>query len=100
MVEAGRNTGRESHGIMLSNGPGILRTAKLIETIKILIGKSLYVEFAWDICFRHGLTMPIHGKLLRAQRCNHPGKDLKKVLTYITSQIMLHNMKNVWITKR
>ncbi|HOV25856.1 MAG TPA: carbamoyl phosphate synthase small subunit [Pseudobacteroides sp.] len=76
------------HGIMLSNGPGDPKDCKeVIETIKNLIGKKPI----FGICLGHQLTALANnantGKLKYGHRgCNHPVKDLKKDLTYITSQ--------------
>jgi carbamoyl-phosphate synthase small subunit len=75
-------------GIMLSNGPGDPKDCvKEINTIKGLIGKKPI----FGICLGHQLTALANnadtGKLKYGHRgCNHPVKDLKKDLTYITSQ--------------
>ena len=76
------------HGIMLSNGPGDPKDCKeVIETIKSLIGKKPI----FAICLGHQLIALANnadtGKLKYGHRgCNHPVKDIKKDLTYITSQ--------------
>ena len=75
-------------GIMLSNGPGDPKDCNdQINTIKQLIGKKPI----FGICLGHQLTALANNadteKLKYGHRgCNHPVKDLKKDLTYITSQ--------------
>jgi carbamoyl-phosphate synthase small subunit len=75
-------------GIMLSNGPGDPKDCKQqIETLQALLGKKPI----FGICLGHQLTALANGadtgKLKYGHRgCNHPVKDLKKDLTYITSQ--------------
>ena len=75
-------------GIMLSNGPGDPKDCvEAINTIKELMGKKPI----FGICLGHQLTALANGadteKLKYGHRgCNHPVKDLKKDLTYITSQ--------------
>ncbi len=75
-------------GILLSNGPGDPKNCiKEIETIKNLIG----VKPIFGICLGHQLAALASGgdtqKLKYGHRGgNHPVKDLKKDLTYITSQ--------------
>ncbi len=75
-------------GIMLSNGPGDPKDCTHeIETIKALMGKKPI----FGICLGHQLTALANNadteKLKYGHRgCNHPVKDLKKDLTYITSQ--------------
>lgn len=75
-------------GIMLSNGPGNPKDCKMeIQTIKELLGKKPI----FGICLGHQLLALANGadteKLKYGHRgCNHPVKDLKKDLTFITSQ--------------
>lgn len=75
-------------GIMLSNGPGDPKDCvDQIETIKEL----QKVKPIFGICLGHQLTALANGadaeKLKYGHRgCNHPVKDLKKDVTYITSQ--------------
>ncbi len=75
-------------GIMLSNGPGDPQDCvEEINTLKQLIGKRP----VFGICLGHQLTALANGanteKLKYGHRgCNHPVKDLKKDMTYITSQ--------------
>lgn len=75
-------------GIMLSNGPGDPQDCvEEINTLKQLIGKKP----VFGICLGHQLTALANGanteKLKYGHRgCNHPVKDLKKDMTYITSQ--------------
>ena len=75
-------------GIMLSNGPGDPKECvHQIETIKQLIGKKPL----FGICLGHQLTALAMGadtgKMKYGHRgCNHPVKDMKRDLTYITSQ--------------
>lgn len=75
-------------GIMLSNGPGDPKDCKVqIENLKKLIGKKPI----FGICLGHQLTALANNadteKLKYGHRgCNHPVKDIKKDLTYITSQ--------------
>jgi len=75
-------------GIMLSNGPGDPKDCvEPINTIKSLMGKLPM----FGICLGHQLTALANNadtkKLKYGHRgCNHPVKDLKKDLTYITSQ--------------
>ena len=75
-------------GIMLSNGPGDPKDcSEQIETIKFLLGgKPIF-----GICLGHQLTALANNadteKLKYGHRgCNHPVKDIKRDLTYITSQ--------------
>ena len=78
----------EPDGIMLSNGPGDPKDCQFqIDTIKQLMGKKPI----FGICLGHQLTALANGanteKLKYGHRgCNHPVKDLKKDMTYITSQ--------------
>ena len=78
----------EPDGIMLSNGPGDPKDCTdEIETIRSLMGKKPI----FGICLGHQLTALANNadteKLKYGHRgCNHPVKDLKKDLTYITSQ--------------
>lgn len=75
-------------GIMLSNGPGDPKDCvEEIDTIRKLIGKKPI----FGICLGHQLAALANNadteKLKYGHRgCNHPVKDLKKDLTYITSQ--------------
>ncbi|MEG6611719.1 carbamoyl phosphate synthase small subunit [Pseudoclostridium thermosuccinogenes] len=75
-------------GIMLSNGPGDPKDCKdEINTIKQLMGKKPI----FGICLGHQLTALANNadttRLKYGHRgCNHPVKDIKKDLTYITSQ--------------
>ncbi|MDP4093688.1 MAG: carbamoyl phosphate synthase small subunit [Bacillota bacterium] len=75
-------------GIMLSNGPGDPKDCvEEISTLKQLMGKRPI----FGICLGHQLTALANGadteKLKYGHRgCNHPVKDLKKDMTYITSQ--------------
>jgi carbamoyl-phosphate synthase small subunit len=75
-------------GVMLSNGPGDPKACtEIIENIKGLYGKVPI----FGICLGHQLLALANGadteKLKFGHRgCNHPVKDLKKGLTYITSQ--------------
>ncbi|MDK2810668.1 MAG: carbamoyl-phosphate synthase small subunit [Petroclostridium sp.] len=76
-------------GIMLSNGPGDPKDcSEVIKNIKKLMdsGKPIF-----GICLGHQLTALANGadtqRLKYGHRgCNHPVKDIKKDLTYITSQ--------------
>ena len=78
----------EPDGIMLSNGPGNPKDCQFqIENIKKLIGKKPI----FGICLGHQLAALACGadaeKLKYGHRgCNHPVKDIKKDMTYITSQ--------------
>jgi carbamoyl-phosphate synthase small subunit len=75
-------------GVMLSNGPGDPKDCvSEIKLIKNLIGKVPI----FGICLGHQLAALASGgdttKLKYGHRgCNHPVKDLKKGITYITSQ--------------
>ncbi len=75
-------------GIMLSNGPGDPKDCvETIDTIRKIIGRKPM----FGICLGHQLTALANNadteRLKYGHRgCNHPVKDLKKDLTYITSQ--------------
>lgn len=75
-------------GIMLSNGPGDPKDCiEEVNTIRELIGKKPI----FGICLGHQLTALANGadteKLKYGHRgCNHPVKDLKRDIIYITSQ--------------
>jgi len=75
-------------GIVLSNGPGDPKVCtNEINTIRQLFGKKPM----FGICLGHQLAALANNadttKLKYGHRgCNHPVKDLKKGLTYITSQ--------------
>ena len=75
-------------GIMLSNGPGDPKTCTVaIQTIRDLMGKRPI----FGICLGHQLTALANGadtgKLKYGHRgANHPVKDLRRDITYITSQ--------------
>jgi carbamoyl-phosphate synthase small subunit len=76
------------HGVMLSNGPGDPKDCtSIIQNLQNLYGKVPI----FGICLGHQLLALANGadteKLKFGHRgCNHPVKDLKKGLTYITSQ--------------
>ena len=76
-------------GILLSNGPGNPKDCKeIIENTKKLLHSNKHV---FGICLGHQIIALAHGadteRLKYGHRgCNHPVKDLKKDLTYITSQ--------------
>lgn len=76
-------------GIMLSNGPGDPKDCvQVIQNIKQLMETGIPI---FAICLGHQLTALANGadtqRLKYGHRgCNHPVKDLKKDLTYITSQ--------------
>lgn len=75
-------------GIFLSNGPGDPEAVGYAqENIRRLLGRAPI----FGICLGHQLTALANGadteKLKYGHRgCNHPVKDIKKDLTYITSQ--------------
>ena len=75
-------------GILLSNGPGDPKDCQpAIQTLRDLYGKRPI----FGICLGHQLLALAKdadtGRLKYGHRgCNHPVKDLKKDLTYITSQ--------------
>lgn len=75
-------------GVMLSNGPGDPKDCDYaIKTIRDLQGKVPI----FGICLGHQLVALANnadtGKLKYGHRgCNHPVKDIKKDITYITSQ--------------
>jgi carbamoyl-phosphate synthase small subunit len=78
----------EPDGIMFSNGPGDPKDCKYtIETIKKLYNKLPI----FGICLGHQIMALANGadtgRLKYGHRgCNHPVKDIKKDITYITSQ--------------
>ncbi|MPW26871.1 glutamine-hydrolyzing carbamoyl-phosphate synthase small subunit [Alkalibaculum sp. M08DMB] len=80
--------GVNPNGIFLSNGPGDPKDyPDIIENVKIMIDKKPTI----GICLGHQLIALAlggdTGKLAFGHRgCNHPVKDIKKDIVYITSQ--------------